>query len=979
MGGGVTTSASETQRQGSEAQPSRGFGSRPAIGWHIRYTPRCMHPAAIGPYKIDRELGRGGMGVVYLATDTRLDRQVAIKALPAHLATDPDRLARFQREAKVLASLNHPHVGGIHGLEQADGHQYLILEFVEGHTLADRLTKGPIPVDEALTLAKQIAEALEAAHEKGVVHRDLKPGNVMVTPDGVVKVLDFGLARTADAAPATTNTPAPADSPTVTLPVRFAHSPTMPGVIMGTAGYMSPEQARGKAVDKRSDIFSFGCVLYEMLTGAQPFRGETVADAIGATLHKESDLGLLPPSTPRRVRDLLTNCLAKDKKNRLHDIGDARLEVERAITGREWLDAPESTPVRKKTRFLTIGVACSMAILAGGAGWLLASRLTRPAPVAQQAFHVSTTVQSKPAFRGLVGISPDARFLVYTAWPELEPDSTRPAGVLVVRRLDRDETIVIEGTEGARNAALSPDGRWLAFSSAKDRAGTRFSLRKVGLDNGRPSGKPETICDLAQGSWFSLGWASDREVVFSSGTDQTIYAVAASGGEPRVVVRKERPEGIEGWDSFVPLVAGQSILATHYSIAGEKIKVNTEVIDLASGKRSLVLPDAGTVQLVTDTVHGGYLLVALRTDQAGLIAVPFDLVTLRTLGDPVRVWSGDPAGQVFLSSSGTLALSTRLSDFSDRRLAWLDDKGQPQPIPGPTRAFSEIVVSPDGGRVLANLENSSPGELSSELWVQDLTRRTSARIPIQGFATGLMWSPNGQRIAHGSFAQDEFSIMERPTSGPGEAVKLYATPFAQQSFVMPSAWSPDGKILAIAQQDMKTNTSDVLMLEQEAGGGGSATWKATPYLNSPANEHALRFSPDGKWVLFCSVESGRHELYIQPFTGAGSGAQDAVAGRVQISTNGHDGDAWWSPDGKEIRFIDSDKQVVSVEFEAEPTFAVSLPKPLYSIKELKTTGFSWAPDGRLMVILQGENEQASRIDLVVNFADEIRAKIGAAK
>jgi len=929
----------------------------------------------IGGYTITREIGRGGMGVVYLATDTRLDRQVAIKALPESLAADPDRLARFQREAKVLASLNHPNVGGIYGLEQVDGHQYLVLEYIEGETLADRLKRGPVPMDEALPIARQIAEALEAAHEKSVIHRDLKPGNVMVTPDGVAKVLDFGLARTAEGMPSSINYGAnAANSPTVTNPMP-AHSPSIPGAIMGTAGYMSPEQARGKPVDKRSDIFSFGCVLYEMLSGAEPFRGETVTDSLGAILHREPEWSLIPPGTPPRVRELVRNCLAKDRRQRLHDIGDARLELERAIAGHEWASAAIAVTVPKSTRYLAIGAACAIALLAGGTGWLLASRLARPAPVAlvpQQSFHVSTTVPSKPPFSTLMGISPDARFLVYMAWPELEPDSTKPEGVLVVRRLDRDETTVIEGTEGARNAALSPDGRWVAFSSAKDRAGTKFSLKKVALDNGRPSGKPETICDLAQGTQLSLGWASDREVVFSSDTEQIIYAVAASGGEPRVVLREERSESFEGWGDFVPLVAGQSILATHYAIAGEKIKVNTEVIELASGKRTIVLPDAGGAELVTDPMHGGKLLVALRSDQASLVAVRFDPGTLRILGDPVRVWSGNPVNQFGLSPSGTLALSTRPTDSSDRRLAWIDDKGQPQPIPGPTRAFSEIVVSPDGGRVLANLEVNSPGELSSELWVQDLTRRTSARIPIQGFAIGPMWRPNGQRIVHGSFAADEFSIIERPASGSGEVVKMYAMPLAQQSFVMPSAWSPDGKILAIVQQDMKTNMSDVLMLEQEAVG---QAWKATPYLNSRADEHALRFSPDGKWVLFCSVESGRHELYVQPFTGAGSGVEDARSGRVQISTNGHDGSGWWSPDGKEIRFVDSDKQVVSVEVKTEPTLSLSLPKVLYSIKELKTRNFSWTPDGRLMVVLQGESEQTTKIDLVVNFAEEVRSKL----
>ncbi len=950
-------------RHGPDAPPAR--------------TLRAVQQANIGPFKIERELGRGGMGVVYLAIDTRLDRQVAIKALPADIEADPDRLARFQREAKLLALLSHPNVGGIHGLEQADGQQYLVLEYIEGETLEGRLAKGPIPVDESLALAKQVAEALEAAHEKGVIHRDLKPTNVMVTPDGVAKVLDFGLARTADGTPSTTNA-AVANSPTVIA----RQSPTIPGAIMGTAGYMSPEQARGKAVDKRSDIFSFGCLLYEMLTGAGPFPGETVTDSLGAILHREPNWSMLPPSTPRRVRELLTSCLAKDRKNRLHDIADARLELERAITGREWIASAEASPARKSSRAVAFVAAAAAALLAGGGAWIAASKVARPAAVAvapPQTFHVSTTIPSKPPFNSLWGISPDARFLVYTASPELEPDSTKPGGVLVVRRLDRDETTVLEGTEGTQTAALSPDGRWVAFSSAKDRAGTKFSLRKIALDNGRPSGRPETICELPQGSYFQVGWASDREVVFAPNLEQAIYAVAASGGEPRVVVREERPEGLGGWDQFIPLVAGQSMFATRWSVAAEKIKINTEVIDLASGKRTIVLPDAGVMGVLTDSVHGGTFLVFNRADLANLFAVPFDLGTMRTLGEPARVWSGNVANRLILSTSGTLALSTRASDSSNRRLAWLDEKGQPQPLAVPTRGFFEIAVSPDGGRVLANLEMSNPDDLTSELWVQDLTRRTSMRIPIQGFAQGLMWNPSGQRVVHGSYAKDEFAIVERTASGAGEPVKMFASPLADQKFLQPSAWSPDGKMLAIVQSDMKVNKSDVLMLEQGAGADGNATWKATPYLNSPDDEHALRFSPDGKWVLFCSVQSGRHELYMQRFTGAGAGVEDGKAGRVQVSTNGHDGSAWWSPDGKELRFVDGDRQVVSVEVKTEPTLSVSMPKPLYSIKELKTTSFTWGPDGRLMVILQGESELATRIDLVVNFAEEVRAKMGAAK
>lgn len=633
---------------------------------------------------------------------------------------------------------------------------------------------------------------------------------------------------------------------------------------------------------------------------------------------------------------------------------------------------------------MLVGAAAVLALLAGGLGWLAAHRLSPQAPVTPaQTFHVSTAVPRKPPFTTLVGIAPDATFVVYSAWPELEPESTKPEGLLVVRRLDRDETTVIEGTEGARNAALSPDGRWVAFACAKDRAATKFCLKKLAMDKGRPTGKPETVCELTLGVWFYLGWASDREIVFARNMDSPVYSVSASGGEPRVIVEKGAATGIEGWGGFRPLVPGQSVLGTRFSFTGDKLRVDTEAIDLASGKRTTVLPDVGAAQLVRMSAGGGDdgtpLLVAMRVDQNGLIAVRFDPATQRTIGDPVTVWSGGLINDFDVSPGGTLAVAARPTDFSDRRLAWIDEKGQPQPIPGPSRGFGEILVSPDGGRVLANLDAPTGVELLSDIWLQDLERRTSTRIPIQGIVNGMAWSGDGQRIAYGSVTKDEMLIWERPVGGSGEAVKLFSMPIAQQKFALPSAWTPDGKILAIIQQDPKTNSSDVLMLEPGPPSTPDAMWKATPYLNSPADEHAVNFSPDGKWVLFCSVESGRHELYMQHFTGAGSGAKDAAAGRVQVSTNGHDGMGWWSPDGKEVRFIDADQQVVSVEVKTEPALAVSLPKVLYSLKDLKRRNQSWAPGGRLMVILQGENERASRIDLVVNFLEEIKGKISTAR
>ena len=854
------------------------------------------------------------------------------------------------------------------------GQRYLVLEFIEGETLADRLKRGPIPIDEALPIARQMAEALETAHDEGVIHRDLKPGNIMVSPDGVVKVLDFGLARTAEASPSSsTFGVAAANSPTVTSPLP-AHSPSIPGVIMGTAGYMSPEQARGKPVDKRSDIFSFGCVLYEMLSGAEPFRGETVTDSLGAILHREPDWTIIPPATPPRIRELLRNCLAKDRRQRLHDIGDARLEIERSIAGDEWtsLSAPASAGTR--SRLVPAIMVFVAALLAGGGGWLLAGKYAPPAPkIAAQTFHVSTAVPAEPPLSYVVGIAPDARFVVYKAWPKTVADSTRPGGMLVVRRLDRDETKIIDGTEGVMEAALSADGRWIAFAAARDSAYTRVSLKKLALDNGRPVGAPETLCELPTGGGMSLCWSSDREIVIALVWNQTILAVSAGGGEPRVVVKGEQSKEVDNWGDLRPLVPGKSILASRWALVGQAIKERTEVVDLATGSRTPLLPNAGSAQLV-----GGQYVVA-RRNQNSLIAAKLDLDTLSIVGDPVTVWSGRNlamgGGSLFISANGTLAMTSRSGDISGRKLMWIDEQGQPQPAGAPLRAYGEIAISPDGGRIGISLDPSDETELGSDLWIHDIARRTSSRLPTDGPVFEFVWSRDGQRIAHASVSKEGFSIWERRADGSGEAVKMYAGP-GPQVLVFPADWSPDGKVLAIVQVDFANNNADVVMLEQESGSG---TWKATPYLNSPAAEDALRFSPDGKWVRFASNESGRSELYAQPFTGAGAGVKDARSGRQQISVGGTNGSGWWSPDKKEIRYVDFDSQIMSVQIQTEPTFSASVPKMLAGFKDLKIRDFSFAPDGRLMVVQQGDGEQINRIDLVVTFLDELQAKLSPTK
>jgi Tol biopolymer transport system component len=928
-----------------------------------------VHPPTIGPYKIERELGRGGMGEVFLARDTRLDRQVAIKAMPADFSQDADRVARFQREAKVLASLSHPNIGAIYGLEESNGHQYLVLEFIEGETLTDRLKQGPISIDEALPLAKQIAEALEAAHEKGVIHRDLKPSNVMVTHDGVAKVLDFGLARTADGAPSTTHAPVNTQSPTITSPLPM-HSPTIPGVIMGTAGYMSPEQARGKPVDKRSDIFSFGCVLFEMLTGIMPFRGETVADAIGATLHKESDLNQLPASTPRRVRELLTNCLTKDRRNRLHDIGDARLELERAITGREWLHGAESPSAR--TRRVRPAIAGAAALIILALGGLLGVLLMRslPGPAAQP-FHLSVATPPKPELNDFFGISPDGRFIVYGVLPELEAESPTPPGLMMVRRLDSDKAEPIPGTDGALKAALSPDGRWVAFTAAKDRARSKVSLKKVALNNGQPEGMPEALCDLPGTTNANLCWSSDREITIAQQWNRTLLTVPASGGEPRVVFRDEDATGLGNMGEIHPLVPGQSILSSRANLVRGESKAWIEIVELASGKRTTLLENASQAQYLP-TGH-----IIARRNRDTLIAARFDLASQKMIGEPVTIWNGKLGGSFFVSPAGALAMLVQPADITGRTLAWIDEKGRPVPAGAPPRAYRNVRVSPDGGRVVTNFESTEPGSLGSDLWIYDFARRTFSRLPTPGPAWDHIWCTDGQRIVHNLVAEDEMCLVERRADGSGEPEKLFAVP--RGTWLIPLAWSPDGKTLAFYQRDLSNPNGDVLMLEKDAATG---KWTATPYLNSPANEFGVFFSPDGKWAQFVSVETGRRELYVQRFTGARAGASDARSGRVQISTaTGVQGEGWWSPDGKEIRFVDNDLQVFSVQIQTEPTLAASVPKPLYSMKELqpRIRNGVFAPDGRILSIMKAEDEGKNRLDVMVNFVDEMRARIDAAK
>lgn len=844
-----------------------------------------MLPANIGPFTIERELGRGGMGVVYLARDTRLDRQVAIKSLPAHLAQDPDRLARFQREAKVLASLSHPNIGAIYGLEEANGHQYLILEYVEGETLADRLAKGPIPVDEALTLAKQIAEALEIAHEKGIVHRDLKPGNVMVTPDGHAKVLDFGLARTEEGAPASSIAAqgGPA-SPTVTSPARFAHSPTVAGVIMGTAGYMSPEQARGKPVDKRSDIFSFGCVLYEMLTGVMPFRGETVADAIGATLHKESDLGLLPAQTPRRVQDLLANCLAKDRKNRLHDIGDARLELERAINAREWVS---SVSDRARTKHLTwtgLVLALALAVVAGSSAWMLKPRpAPEPGPVVNTQIMLPKGKHLAHFFRPGVALSPDGRAIAYftgTPDPDIYGGRIDIGNTLMLRRLDEPEAVVIaQVDEGASQPVFSPDGRWVAYA-------TKQGIRKVSVDGTR------TVKLNSRLVFGGMSWGDGGQIVAclitytSTSQKMELIRFPADGGEGELITTLDAStqEELHTLPHFLP--GGRSLLFSVIRFGGYSISTSPKwsvwALDLDTGKRSRVIDDASNPRYVRGT------LVFMR--EGALYGAPFDLKSL-TMSGPARILLDDVkhfiygqnslmntgAGLYDVAPTGDLVYA-RGGVHKESKVAPLivDLDGKRTPLGMEPAQFLALCGSPDGRSILTSTFYPKTSAIS----VYDLERGVT-RPQARTGTDRAIWGPGPDTITYlRTDADGRPRIVHKPVGGSRADETEIPVPDNTSMYI--SAWSRDGKVLLA----LDTKGGKIVTYTQAGG------WERVDGMGEGEVSYPT-FSPDARWLAFVSTETGQREVLVKQLGRPGASEQVSVGG------------GWapiWSDDGRHIYF-----------------------------------------------------------------------------
>ncbi len=916
-----------------------------------------MRPTTIGSFQILRELGRGGMGEVFLARDTRLDRQVAIKALPAHLALDPDRLARFQREAKVLASLNHPGIGSIYGLEIVDGHQYLVLEFIEGETLADTLAGGPMASEETRRIAAYIAAALEAAHEKGIIHRDLKPGNVMVTTDGNVKVLDFGLARNADTGSSSTEIAANAAGPTVTA-VALVASPTIPGVIMGSAGYMSPEQARGKPVDKRTDIFSFGCVLFEMLTGKRPFAGETVADTIGATLHKELDLTQLPAATPFAMRQLIQRCLAKDRHQRLRDIGDARIELD------SMTNELESPATRAGVRPLRVAAVALFSLVSGvAAGSWLARSTGTAAPLDVSRLEISLAPAAKLAPFTVAGrpyepsfvLTPNGRRIVFCGFG----DSKRQ---IFVRSLDAAEAAPLPGTANASVAFLSPDGEWVGFLADGE-------IRKTPIDGG----PVVTIARLTDGGlaspsplvpadndFFGAAWGEDGRIVFGR-YSEGLWQVPADGGTPKPLSSAKTEQ--QRLPHFLPERRG--ILAT--------VAVNDDpgigVVPLAGGETKIIVAHGSDARFVAPS----HLLYAVN----GVLTVaPFDLAKLEITG-PARalvsnvlhaVGGGRPAlnvGTAFfdVSASGTLVFAEGgIYPVEPFRLVWVGRDGVATPVGIPDGYFARPRISPDGRRIVVSHVSAS-GHFSDAIpCIYDLERGTLGRT-LAADGWGAVWSRDGAKLYYRRNS-DRGAIYSIAADGSSQGVAITEDDGRGQ----PSSVLPDESQLVITRASEETG-SDIYLVSP-------SNKEVRPWLNTTANEAWAEISPDGKTMAYGSDSTGQFEVYVQPFPGPGA--------RQQVSVDGGTSPLW-SRDGKQLfYFRPTGKQservteLRAVDITAGASMMIAKPKVLFSGKYQSLgglTNYDISLDGQqfLMVeVLPPEEAPVSRLHVVLNWLQELR-------
>ena len=825
-----------------------------------------MIGSSLSHYRVTSKLGEGGMGEVWRAEDTKLGRDVALKMLPEVFAQDPERLARFEREARVLASLSHPNVAGIHGLEEVDGKRFLVMELVEGETLAERIQQGAMPVEEVVRIASKIAEAVESAHEKGVIHRDLKPANVNLTPDGNVKVLDFGLAK------ALAPDPISGDGfdQDLSLSPTMTKAMTGMGVLLGTAGYMSPEQARGKPVDRRADIWAFGCILYEMLAGQRLFTGETATDVIGAVVHKEPDLDELSSDVPLRIRRLLERCLQKDVNRRLQSIGEARIALQ------EWLENPEEEPVKTeggRPGWLPWAAAVAAGVIGLAVGGIFLGS-SDPEPPAVQRFVVE--LGDEPPFTGrgaAVVPSPDGRFLAYAT-------AVSGGGSLYLRPLERMESLQVatgQSREWPHNAFFSPDSDWLGFFTVAE-------LKKVPVTGGSPITLAEV--DMPRGG----SWSADGRIVFAPESTGGLSIVPAAGGDVTPLTTAEDDSSYESHRYPQWLPGDTAVLFTNVTAGGTRI----EMVDVKNGERS-VIHEGGFYGRYVPTGH------VLFVDGDAVFAMPFDADRLERTGSPMPVLEGVasfPAGgqaQYHVSDNGFLVYRPGSDELDPFPIAWADHSGRLETLWDEEGIYGSPRLSPDGRRLAVSVQRGDDWDV----WVYDIERDVGTRLTFaNGYDADPVWSPDGRYVAFASDREDGQVAMYRTRSdGTGEAERLIEP--GKLEFPAPLSWSPDGSVILLTSPGAN-GTDDLYFLALDGDG------EPEPYLASPFDEGDSHYSPDGRWIVYRSNESGTPEIYVRSTEGPG---------KWQIS----DGGGWqpmWSGDGATL-FYRSREGLNAVEVSAD--------------------------------------------------------------
>jgi serine/threonine protein kinase len=867
----------------------------------------------LGPYQIISPLGVGGMGEVYRAHDSRLRREVAIKVVPEATTHNPDRMARFSREAQFLAALNHPNIGGIYGLEESSTMLALVMELVEGPTLADRIATGPIPIEDALPIMKQITEALEYAHDRGIVHRDLKPANIKIKADGTVKVLDFGLAKALSDDVRATDI---SNSPTLTA------AATQAGLILGTAAYMSPEQARGKTVDRRADIWSFGAVAFEMLSG-------------------KMDWSLLPAGLPNEIQQLIRRCLNKDPRQRLQSIGEARIAIENVIEGRtaprnssgiSALPVPVVAP-EKENRALKILAGAALAALLIAAGFLLANLWrpgsTRENPPIRFAILPPPGTSLNSTLRA-VAISRDGTRIAFSA---AGSDGPR----LYHRDMNSASTVAINGSDGAVNPAFSPDGRSLAFYAAG-------KLKKIALDGG-------TAVVIAEGIAYpkGLSWGTDHNIYYGPSFSSGILRVSDGGGTPQAVTKLQADKGELADFSPDLLPDGKTLLFTAFS--GGNLDEGALVAQkIGSDERKVIVPKGADAHFFAPN-HLLYMMAG------NLMAVEFDPAKLETRGSPIVVVQDvQPAtgsAQYDVSDNGTLIYVNGGKQAVENSLVLAEHDAKVQPLPVKPNLYESPRFSPDGKLLALTVRLPDP-----DIWVYDIERGALRRIT---FAPGEdelpVWSPDGKRIAFASNGRQQAFMVAVDGSGQEEPLMKNESHFHLQS------WSPDGKLIAYERLG-SSGQYEIWMLPL------SGDRKPYPYLVSQFHVSQPAFSVDGNWLAYTSNESGRAEVYVQRFPGPGE--------KIQVSTDGGNHPVW-SRDGKQLVYENAGT-LWATEVMVSP-FRVGKSRVLYQgdiWNDAAGPNYTLAPGGhRIVVVERIKDPDGGNVKVVVNWNQELQALAGS--